>query len=179
MSGGQSSRSDANNSKMSFGQESYGQASWGRSCNCGRSTTKLKSWTDENPGRRFFKCDVHGFVSWSDVEKQCNWQKLSLLEARDELKVLKESLRAINQQKNEEIRILSRSGFNRNEEEEEEKKKRLEEEKNQLEEEKIKLEEEKKKLEEETNVWKEKEKLLKQFLAISWGGFIHYKKTCG
>ncbi|CAD5333088.1 unnamed protein product [Arabidopsis thaliana] len=90
MSASQISKSDANNSKMSFGQGSYGHSSWGRSCNCGRSTTKIKSWTDDNSGRRFFRCDVHGFVSWSDVEKQCTWQKLSLLEARDELKALKE-----------------------------------------------------------------------------------------
>jgi len=133
MSASQSSKSDANNSKMSFRQGSYGHSSWSRSCNCGRSTTKIKSWTDDNPERRFFRCDVLGFVSWSDDEKQCGWQKLSLLEARDELKVLKESLRApINQQAIEE----------------EEETKKLEEEKKKLEEEKKKLEAEKKTLEE-------------------------------
>jgi len=140
MSASQISKSDANNSKMSFGQGSYGHSSWGRSCNCGRSTTKIKSWTDDNSGRRFFRCDVHGFVSWSDVEKQCTWQKLSLLEARDELKALKESLRTpINQQAIKE-----------------------EEETKKLEEETKKLEVEKKTLEEEKKVWKEKEKLHNQ-----------------
>ncbi|AED93900.1 hypothetical protein AT5G33393 [Arabidopsis thaliana] len=129
MSASQISKSDANNSKMSFGQGSYGHSSWGRSCNCGRSTTKIKSWTDDNSGRRFFRCDVHGFVSWSDVEKQCTWQKLSLLEARDELKALKESLRTpINQQAIKE----------------EEETKKLEEETKKLEVEKKTLEEEKK-----------------------------------
>ncbi|KAG7619722.1 hypothetical protein ISN44_As04g006860 [Arabidopsis suecica] len=143
---------------------------WERSCYCGRSTTKLKSWTDDNPGRRFFRCDVHGFVSWSDIEKQCSWQKLSLLEARYELKALKESLRTINQQTIEEKKTQTRFEFNS--EEEEEKKMRLEEEKKKLEEEKKKIEEEKKTLEEEKKVWKENEKLLSQFIAISWAGFI-------
>ncbi|XP_010495812.1 PREDICTED: uncharacterized protein LOC104772956 [Camelina sativa] len=138
-----SSRSDANNSKASFEQ-----ASWGRSCNCGRPTIKLKSWTDENPGRIFYKCDVHGFVSWVDVEKQCNWQKLSLLEARDEIRHYKQKVNVLKDSVIEEKKII------------------------QLEEGKKQLEKEKKQLEDEVNVAKEREKLLRQFIAISWGGFI-------
>ncbi|XP_023634312.1 uncharacterized protein LOC111829459 [Capsella rubella] len=72
--------------------------SWGPHYNCGRVTTVAKSWTNENPGRRFFRCVVHGFINWAHEEKPNGWQKVSLLEAREEIKVLKESLRAKNEQ---------------------------------------------------------------------------------
>ncbi|XP_023639187.1 uncharacterized protein LOC111830726 [Capsella rubella] len=65
--------------------------SWGPHCNCGRVTTVAKSWTNENPRRRFFRGVVHGFINWADEEKPNGWQKVSLLEAREEIKVLKES----------------------------------------------------------------------------------------
>ncbi|WZZ03525.1 hypothetical protein YC2023_089446 [Brassica napus] len=35
----------------------------------------LMSWTDANPGRRFYKCEEHGFVIWADDEKPGGWQK--------------------------------------------------------------------------------------------------------
>uniref|UniRef100_A0A0D3AXG2 Zinc finger GRF-type domain-containing protein n=1 Tax=Brassica oleracea var. oleracea TaxID=109376 RepID=A0A0D3AXG2_BRAOL len=57
----------------------------GPPCRCGRSTKLLKAWTDENPGRRFFSCSVHGFTSWFDKEDPHGWQMISLLEARDEI----------------------------------------------------------------------------------------------
>lgn len=44
------------------------------------------SWTDANPGRRFFKCDGHGFFDWSAKELPCLWQKRSFLEARDKIR---------------------------------------------------------------------------------------------
>lgn len=44
------------------------------------------SWTDENPERRFFKCDDHGFLVWAYKEKPSVWQKQSLLEARDKIR---------------------------------------------------------------------------------------------
>ncbi|CAE5977778.1 unnamed protein product [Arabidopsis arenosa] len=165
----QSSRSDNSN-------KSYGEASWGRACNCGRSTIKLKAWTDDNPGRRFYKCDVHGFVSWVDVEKQCSWQKMCLLEARDEIRRLKSLIQTTSSGVNKEEDNQNLEPGNQKIEEE---KKKLEGEKVKLEGEKVKLEAEKKKfedlkkrLEDEAKVSKEREKLLRQFIGISWGGFI-------
>ncbi|KAL8198122.1 hypothetical protein R6Q57_030170 [Mikania cordata] len=36
-------------------------------CNCGGFTTIKTSWTQQNPGRRFFCCDGRcGFVRWVD-----------------------------------------------------------------------------------------------------------------
>ncbi|KAF8111954.1 hypothetical protein N665_0070s0024 [Sinapis alba] len=51
-------------------------------CHCSRRTKKTKSWTDENPGRRFYRCQIHGFLAWADVDEASGWQKLSLLEAQ-------------------------------------------------------------------------------------------------
>ncbi|XP_010424112.1 PREDICTED: uncharacterized protein At4g04775-like [Camelina sativa] len=130
----QSSESDANSSRI-----------WGPlCCNCGRSTTLAKSWTNENPGRRFFKCVVHGFVKWADEEKPYGWQKVSLLEARDEIKILRESLKAMNVTGST---ALSHDLVNKHEEE-------------------------KKKLESEVMAASEREKILRQFILLSWGGFI-------
>ncbi|CAD5314646.1 unnamed protein product [Arabidopsis thaliana] len=84
----QSSGSDANSVSRS----------WGPLCNCGKGTTITKAWTIENPGRRFFRCGVHGFINWADEEKPCGWQKQSLLEARDEIRQLKESLKVMKEQ---------------------------------------------------------------------------------
>ncbi|KAL9309471.1 putative transcription factor GRF family [Arabidopsis thaliana] len=61
---------------------------WGPLCNCGRATTVVKAWTNENPGKRFFRCGAHGFFDWADVEKAYSWQK--------EIKALKESLKAMS-----------------------------------------------------------------------------------
>ncbi|XP_019095601.1 PREDICTED: uncharacterized protein LOC109130478 [Camelina sativa] len=124
----QSSGSDANSSRI-----------WDPlCCNCGRTTTLAKSWTNDNPGRRFFKCVVHGFAKWADEQRPYGWQKVSLLEARDEIKVLKESLKVMNV-----------SGSNS-----------------------ISHEEEKKKLESELMASNEREKMLRQIILLSWGGFI-------
>ncbi|XP_024009367.1 uncharacterized protein At4g04775-like [Eutrema salsugineum] len=122
-------------------------------CKCGRSTTMLKAWTNENPGRRFFKCDAHGFVAWADEEKPYGWQKMSLLEARDEIrhnkeeiKLLKESVKALTNQAMSETTTAATSDS--------------------------RIEEEKKKLEYEIMVSKEREKMMRQFIIISWDGFI-------
>ncbi|CAN6905627.1 unnamed protein product [Brassica oleracea] len=53
------------------------------------------AWTEENPGRRFYKCDEHGFVVWHDKEKSCRWQKQSLLEARDKILTQAEEIKAL------------------------------------------------------------------------------------
>ncbi|XP_010445911.1 PREDICTED: uncharacterized protein LOC104728655 [Camelina sativa] len=100
----QSPGSDANSSWI-----------WGPlCCNCGKATTLAKSWTNENPGRKFVKCVVHGFVKWADEEKPYGWQK-----------------------------DLAN-----------------------------KHEEEKKKLESEVMADSERAKMLRQFIFLSWGGFI-------
>ncbi|VYS46901.1 unnamed protein product [Arabidopsis thaliana] len=124
----QSSGSDANSISRS----------WGPVCSCGRATTITKAWTNENLGRRFVRCGVHGFINWADAEKPFGWQKQSLLEARDEIRQLSECIKALREQKVS----VSVSGSNDH-------LKKYEEENNKLEEEKKKLVEEKKKLEEE------------------------------
>ncbi|CAH8337517.1 unnamed protein product [Eruca vesicaria subsp. sativa] len=44
------------------------------------------SWSDENPGRRFNRREIHRFVIWADKEEPSNWQKVSLLEARNQIR---------------------------------------------------------------------------------------------
>ncbi|KAG7576268.1 hypothetical protein ISN45_Aa03g006730 [Arabidopsis thaliana x Arabidopsis arenosa] len=146
---------------------------WGPICNCGKATTVTKAWTNENPGRRFFRCGVHGFINWADEEKPFGWQKVSLLEARDEIRQLKESLKAMK----EHMVSVSGSGNYDNLKVEEELKK-MEEEKKKLEEEKKKLEEEKKKLEIEVMGCNEREKMLRQLIVLSWGCFIVVVAMC-
>ncbi|XP_024014964.1 uncharacterized protein LOC112088862 [Eutrema salsugineum] len=125
-------------------------------CRCRKVTTMAKSWTDENPGRKFYKCDTHGFLCWADKEKPFGWQKISLLEARDQIRQQKEQLKELN----ESLRACNDKDLNgadsgmMNLEMFE------------------KIAEEKRKLEIEAMASKEKEKLLRQFIVISWGGFI-------
>ncbi|CAN6893808.1 unnamed protein product [Brassica oleracea] len=66
-------------------------------CHCSKSTSISIAWTDANPGRRFYKCDDHGFVDWSDKEPPCLWQKQSLLEARDKIRHLTEEIKNLRQ----------------------------------------------------------------------------------
>ncbi|KAG2315017.1 hypothetical protein Bca4012_065820 [Brassica carinata] len=44
-------------------------------CHCSLPRSISISWTDANPGRRFFKCEEHGFFEWLDKEMPCLWQK--------------------------------------------------------------------------------------------------------
>lgn len=123
-------------------------------CRCNRGTVISKAWTDENPGRRFYRCQVHGFVSWADKEKQNGWQKVSLLEARDEIRRLKEKTRELRGGNQQSLSVaavdstIGSSDFWK------------------------KHEEEKTKLENEVMASKEREQLLRQFIVLSWGGFI-------
>ncbi|CAN7074203.1 unnamed protein product, partial [Brassica oleracea var. botrytis] len=66
-------------------------------CHCLQPTTISISWTDANPGRRFYKCEVHGFFDWSDKELPCLWQKRSLLEARDKIRRQTEEIKALRE----------------------------------------------------------------------------------
>uniref|UniRef100_A0A0D3D5U8 DUF7900 domain-containing protein n=1 Tax=Brassica oleracea var. oleracea TaxID=109376 RepID=A0A0D3D5U8_BRAOL len=67
----------------------------GPPCHCSQPTALTMAWTEENPGRRFYKCDEHGFVVWHDKEKSCRWQKQSLLEARDKILTQAEEVKAL------------------------------------------------------------------------------------
>ncbi|XP_019099714.1 PREDICTED: uncharacterized protein LOC109132525 [Camelina sativa] len=141
----QSSGSDANS----------GRRSGGPICNCGKAIIVVKSWTNDNPGRRFYKCAVHGFFGWADEEKPCGWQKISLLEARDELrhqkdeiKLLKESLKAMNEHGLSGATTTMHTGLVN------------------------KYEQEKNHLENEVMAATEREIMLRQFIVLSWRGFI-------
>ncbi|KAL0730544.1 hypothetical protein Bca4012_026637 [Brassica carinata] len=127
-------------------------------CRCGQPTILWKAWTDDNPGRRYFRCPVHGFSAWSDVGAPHGWHKISLLEARDEInrqkseiQKLKGAIRALNLQNTNST--ASADNFNA-----------------------IPLavenSEEFKKLETEALKSTERERLLRQVLIFSWGGFL-------
>ena len=136
-------------------RSSYKKKFGGPLCYCKKPTSTAKAWTDDNPGRRFWLCDSHGFVDWVDKEEQNEWQKQSLLEARgvmdrqrEEIKNLKQLLRTTSQEApaGDSTELLLEEG-NR-------------------------LAEEKEKLEIALITSVEKEKLLRQFVGLSWGGFI-------
>ncbi|CAH8334554.1 unnamed protein product [Eruca vesicaria subsp. sativa] len=81
-------------------------------CRCSRATKVTLSWSDDNPGRRFHRCEIHGFVSWADTEEPTNWQKESLLEARDQIRHYKReaaSLRSTLAETNATIEMLRSS----------------------------------------------------------------------
>ncbi|CAN6908852.1 unnamed protein product [Brassica oleracea var. botrytis] len=71
-------------------------SSEGPPCHCSQRTVMTVSWTDENPGRRFYKCEEHGFFLWHDKEKSCPWQKKSLLEAREKILSQREEIKALS-----------------------------------------------------------------------------------
>lgn len=104
----------ANSNSSSSSSAVTMRESQGPPCRCTRSTSMMMSWTDDNPGRRFYRCEEHGFVAWADKEKPGGWQKDSLLEARDQIRryrqevsLLKESLREARQQLNRERSLQS------------------------------------------------------------------------
>ena len=136
-------------------RSSYKKMFNGPLCYCKKRTSTAKAWTDDNPGRRFWLCDSHGFVDWVDKEEQNEWQKQSLLEARgvmdrqrEEIKNLKQLLRTTS----EEATTGDATAL--------------------LLEERDRLAEQKKQLEIALITSVEKEKLLRQFICLSWGGVI-------
>ncbi|KAF8117662.1 hypothetical protein N665_0008s0018 [Sinapis alba] len=128
-------------------------------CHCSRVTKVTKSWTDDNPGRRFFRCPIHGFYSWADVEKACVWQKLSLIEAREQIRRQQLEIRQLKDKISEQFRpsIQSREGSDSNPS------RPISVEDKSLE---ISV------LEVDILNASEREKMLKQVLILSWGGFI-------
>ncbi|KAF8113129.1 hypothetical protein N665_0056s0034, partial [Sinapis alba] len=67
----------------------------GPACHCSRQTKLTKSWTDANPSRRFFRCEAHGFIVWADREEPAGWQKVSFIEARDQIRRCNGEIRQI------------------------------------------------------------------------------------
>ncbi|CAH8357477.1 unnamed protein product [Eruca vesicaria subsp. sativa] len=86
-------------------------------CQCSRQTNVTLSWSDDNPGRRFHRCEVPGFVSWADTEEPKNWQKASLLEERNRIRCNKRETAALRATLTETNAILEslRSSAGRNE----------------------------------------------------------------
>ncbi|XP_018461398.2 uncharacterized protein LOC108832408 [Raphanus sativus] len=146
----------AKSESSSSGARSYYKKKFdGPLCFCKKRSSMAKAWTDDNPGRRFWLCDSHGFVEWIDKEEQNDWQKQSLLEARgvmdrqrEEIKSLQQCVKTTSQQATtgDSTALLLEEGD--------------------------RLAEEKKKLEIALITAVEKEKLVRQFLGLSWGGFI-------
>ncbi|CAN8319506.1 unnamed protein product [Cochlearia groenlandica] len=71
-------------------------------CLCHRPAVIIKSWTDQNPGRRFYKCrGVAGrdcsFFQWYDNPKPQGWKMLALLEARDLIREQKKEIESLKE----------------------------------------------------------------------------------
>lgn len=62
---------------------------------CSQQTVLTIAWSDDNPGRRFYKCEENGFVVWHDKERPCSWQKKSVLEAREKILTQTEEIKAL------------------------------------------------------------------------------------
>ncbi|CAH8284517.1 unnamed protein product [Eruca vesicaria subsp. sativa] len=71
------------------------RSSNGPLCHCSQPTVLKISWSDDNPGRRYYKCEDHGFLLWHDKERACLWQKQSLLEAREKILTQTEEIKAL------------------------------------------------------------------------------------
>lgn len=67
----------------------------GPPCFCAQPSVLTISWSDDNPGRRYYKCEVHGFVFWHDKERYCLWQKKSLLEAWNRILTQTKEIKAL------------------------------------------------------------------------------------
>ncbi|XP_024006493.1 uncharacterized protein LOC112083003 [Eutrema salsugineum] len=142
----ENSSSSANSFKSNYNQQEA------ILCHCRKPTKMTQSWTDEKPGRMFFRCDTDGFSMWADKEKPYGWQKVRLIEAREQIRRQKEEIRELEAFLRETQQGLdSRNSANVTAE---------------------MFTEEKKKLEFEAMASKEREKLLRHFVVVSWGGFI-------
>lgn len=79
--------SSSNSSITPINRSSYPNE--GPFCHCRNRTSLTKAWTDDNPGRYYYNCKSHGFFKWADKEPPYGWQKRSLLDARDEIRLLR------------------------------------------------------------------------------------------
>ncbi|PWA74705.1 zinc finger, GRF-type [Artemisia annua] len=79
-------------------------------CDCGKQTTIKTSWTNRNPGRRFYCCPSCGFIGWTDPPMCCRAVVVihGLLRARNELEEeLKEQLRLMRE-KDQQLKKLNK-----------------------------------------------------------------------
>ncbi|KAF3511780.1 hypothetical protein F2Q69_00006367 [Brassica cretica] len=82
---------------------------YGVRCDCNLTAKPVRTWTRNNPGRRFLtcrgrrvgrdyvKCD---FFQWFELEPPHGWQHLALLEARDIINKQKEEIAKLRNQVN-------------------------------------------------------------------------------
>ncbi|KAF8110963.1 hypothetical protein N665_0077s0025 [Sinapis alba] len=129
------------------------------SCRCGRTTKPTVSWTDENPCRRFFRCPLHGFYGWLDVDKPGGWQKASLIEARDQIRRLEDEIRRLKlnaEETSQQAKVSTGS-------------QELSVAENHV---LVKREDEIGSFCGELSKSKEREKMLREFILISWGVFF-------
>ncbi|KAK9705111.1 hypothetical protein RND81_07G034400 [Saponaria officinalis] len=87
-------------------------------CNCGVPLALVKSWTTDNPGRRFLTCKFYNpstqfrgcqYFKWFD-EEQCQWQKDVINQLLLDKKLLKcesEMLKVENEHLIEQKKIMS------------------------------------------------------------------------
>ncbi|KAL0816824.1 hypothetical protein Bca101_073268 [Brassica carinata] len=153
MDQGQSSASDATSSQLS--ERRHGATP---RCHCSRPGEVFKAWTKKNPGRRFYRCEVHGFISWVDTEEPSGWMKISLLEARDQIRRLEDEIKILLESNSDINSQLARMVDSTNSVAE-------------LTESLTIKAEENKALQLELTKTVERERLLRQFMVISWVGF--------
>ncbi|PWA72031.1 zinc finger, GRF-type [Artemisia annua] len=79
-------------------------------CDCGKQATIKTSWTNRNPGRRFYCCPSCGFIGWTDPPMCCRAVAVipGLLRARNELEEeLEEQLRLMRD-KDQQLKKLNK-----------------------------------------------------------------------
>ncbi|PWA93302.1 zinc finger, GRF-type [Artemisia annua] len=64
-------------------------------CDCGKQATIKTSWTNRNPGRRFYCCPSCGFIGWTDPPMCCR-----------AVAVIPGLLRARNEEVEEQLRLM-------------------------------------------------------------------------
>ncbi|KAG5384175.1 hypothetical protein IGI04_035645 [Brassica rapa subsp. trilocularis] len=81
-----------------------------RMCDCGLPAKIFTAWTNKNPGRKFFGCELYKemgnehckFFEWFDEGEVTGWPKRALIEARDEIR---EKRRVINELRNRNLEL--------------------------------------------------------------------------
>lgn len=96
------SRASGSGSNSTGGEINVVRTVAGVQCFCGKEAQIRQSWTDANPGRRFYKCGDRwksscDYFRWWDLEKPYGWQKAALLEARDLIRSQAEELKQLRE----------------------------------------------------------------------------------
>ncbi|KAJ4894573.1 hypothetical protein Rs2_21367 [Raphanus sativus] len=72
-------------------------------CFCRLDAEIRQAWTDKNPGRRFYGCPCYKekngckYFKWFDIEDGTEWQKMALIEARDEIREQSRVIKQLNE----------------------------------------------------------------------------------